>query len=122
MATPANLVVALTSRFHLLLTEYVGVEVAVEGVVFRETDSLDFTGFYDWLRSTDGRLLGVRYSPFDGFATGLLESVAAKPLCGCRCAAVRNTVLLGRSCVRSQEIRRPRLRRQPHLVISIARV
>jgi len=69
------LVVALKSPVQLFLSrDEIGTALSLGGTAFREVDALDFTGFYDWLRTSEGEILGVRYSPFEGCADELLET------------------------------------------------
>jgi hypothetical protein len=37
-----------------------------DNITFRDQGFGDFTGFYDWLRNSDGEIIGVRYLPVDG--------------------------------------------------------
>jgi hypothetical protein len=45
---------------------------------YRDAGFGDFTGFYDWLRRADGRVIGVRYLPFEA-SRGVGDAVAALP-------------------------------------------
>jgi hypothetical protein len=47
------------------------------GKNYKDVGLGEFTGFYDWLRSSDGRLLGVRYWPQED-NVALFEAMAQK--------------------------------------------
>lgn len=39
--------------------------IFVEGEIFSEVGFGNWTGFYDWLRTSEGFVIGVRYTPFE---------------------------------------------------------
>jgi hypothetical protein len=41
-----------------------GERIEVFGALYRDTGYGDFTGFYDWLRSPEGVVIGLRWWPF----------------------------------------------------------
>jgi hypothetical protein len=61
MNAPKSLAVLLTEplTLHLLPTD-VGSSVLLEGRTFVDSGLGDWIGFYDWLRTSQGELLGVR--------------------------------------------------------------
>ena len=57
-----------------------------EGIRYVDQGYGSFLGFYDWLRNSEGQLLGVRFFPFEDFAflfeiTKQLEYVAVDQEC-----------------------------------------
>jgi hypothetical protein len=70
------LVVVLRQRLTLaLVTGYPNEELVVAGVSYKDAGYGDWSGFYDWLRDSEQRVLGVRYWPDD---TGFLLDTANK--------------------------------------------
>lgn len=41
--------------------------LVVADIEFKEVAGGSFNGFYDWLRDSEGRVLGVRYYPFEDY-------------------------------------------------------
>ncbi len=59
------LIAVLGKELPLLSTNDLPIErCRHSGTVFTATGRHEMTGFYDWLRNTDGTLIGVRYLPF----------------------------------------------------------
>lgn len=52
--------------------------IQIEGKTFTSKEQVEFVGFYDWLRTDSGLIVGVRHWPFD-FARYVFEYVADKP-------------------------------------------
>src|SRR5262249_31761580 len=59
VAKSLAIVLAEPPKLILLPTE-VGVSITLQGKVFVDSGLGDWIGFYDWLRTRDGKLLGVR--------------------------------------------------------------
>lgn len=58
-----------------LIDDWPGAEITVDGETYRDVGSGDWTGYYDWLRNTQGAILGVRYWPSE--ETHFLVSTAS---------------------------------------------
>lgn len=58
------LLVTVTPNPHVKVVTWPTKRVSVEGQVFEDTGAGDTNGFYDFLRRLDGRIVGVRFTPF----------------------------------------------------------
>jgi hypothetical protein len=47
-------------RFHLAVEEDVALPLSLDGAVFSDVGYGDWMGFYDWLRTSSGKLVGIR--------------------------------------------------------------
>lgn len=73
------LVVMLREQTPVLhLTGELGGSVELDLERYVDIGEGDWTGFYDWLRSPTGAILGVRYWPFEGTAF-LCQALAGLP-------------------------------------------
>lgn len=73
-----SLSVVLRPRLTLALIEgHPGDQLMLDEVTYRDTGYGDWTGFYDWLRDSNDRVLGLRYWPDD--TTFLLDVVRGFP-------------------------------------------
>lgn len=65
--TKACILVCLYDKPAILRIDRIGMEVTIENDRFHRIEGDDFHGFYDWLRTPNGKIMGVRYFLFDDY-------------------------------------------------------
>jgi hypothetical protein len=71
-------IVVLAPERPVVFVAAVGDAFEHAGRCYQDAGLGDFTGFYDWLRAADGRVIGVRYLPFEA-SRAVCDAVAAFP-------------------------------------------
>lgn len=73
------LFVVLSKELNCYHIDKLEKKITLNKNIFVECDDNDFSGFYDWLRDSTGKVIGVRYTTLDSFKQVLIKSLKRLP-------------------------------------------